>query len=644
MCGIAGIRNSFSTSQYEVPHMLEMIRHRGPDDSGHWKGRDWHIGMTRLAIIDCLHGRQPMRSADGRWVIVLNGEIYNFPSLRQRLVDDGVQFRTRADTEVLLELVARRGVVAALEAIEGMFAFAVADIETGDLWLARDRFGEKPLYVDRRDGGFAFCSELTPLVKARNCSRRPSGRGIAAILRHGHPWPGVTAFEGISELRPGRWLRRSAGGGEVEGIYWQPPDRIDEEAGSIEKCGQRLLELLDESVSERLVSDVPLGLFLSGGIDSSCVAASASTLRPGIEAITAGFEAAGYDERPLARLTASHLGIKLIEEQGANAPFSQELFDDLLRHYGQPFLDTSSVPTRAVSHAARRHFTVVLSGDGGDELLSGYLGHSRNVLLAKYGGGLPGAFVSNVFQSFLPDRGRWESLKRALVLNSSIPGGLLMHTMDGVFTDERLLSLFEGTAWEAETREHLDTSREWSRNLWQSVKDPNLALSLHLIHSSLPQDILAKVDRMSMAESLEVRAPFLDSKLAAYALSLPNHLKMKGRVGKYILRHALRGRLPQPVLEAPKRGFCLPVRDWLGERFWINLREELDFYKSDSAAELNTKSLEQLINDDEERCRQVNSYRALHRAFLVYGFLRWRRQYVETPEQEIYAAPVAVEA
>jgi len=625
VCGIAGAdRRALDAGGSDISKMLGMLQHRGPDDSGEWRGVTWRLGMVRLAIIDPRRGLQPMTSADGRWCLVLNGEIYNFGRLRAELASRGVRFRTASDTEVLLELIAERGVPGALAAAEGMFSFAAVDILAGDLWLARDRFGEKPLYVDRRDG-FAFCSELAPLVLTARSARRPSARGLAALLRAGYPWPGISAVEGISELRPGTWLRRSSAGAEESGHYWDLPDRVDEECGPAERCGSQILALLDASVRERLVADVPVGLFLSGGIDSSAIAASAVRATSSIAAVTVGFDDAAHDERPLARQTAARLGIELHEESAQTGSFSEVVVDELLQHFGQPFHDTSAIPTRSVSRAARRHFRVVLSGDGGDELFGGYLSHLRTDRLRRLGGGWLGARASGVLSRMLPDHGRWEGVQRAFQLNGAVPTGLLPHSMEGLFNDDALLDLFRATPWEREARDQIDAMREESRRLWQGVKDPLLAMSLHELRVSLPQDILTKVDRMSMAESLEVRAPFLDSRLAAYALALPGHLKVRGGLGKRVLREALAGRLPQPVLAAPKRGFTLPVSRWLGERFWTALRQEVDAYARDPEAELNRVALERQVRADTERCQRHDSYRALHRSFLLYTFFRWRR-------------------
>ncbi|HEU4880557.1 MAG TPA: hypothetical protein VFT21_13965, partial [Gemmatimonadaceae bacterium] len=232
MCGIAGIETSPNDDGETLGSLLAALRHRGPDDSGRISAAVWEIGMTRLAIMDPEHAHQPMCSADERWWLVVNGEIYNFRRLREDLIRDGVRLRTRSDTEVLLELIARRGPVEAIAAAEGMFALAAVDTHRQELWLGRDRFGEKPLYLDYRSG-FGFASELTPLLARRGVSARASAVGLIPLLRYGFPAPGTTAIEGISELPPAHWLRRTRSGNEIRGRYWAPPDRVDEEPGSL---------------------------------------------------------------------------------------------------------------------------------------------------------------------------------------------------------------------------------------------------------------------------------------------------------------------------------------------------------------------------------------------------------------------------
>lgn len=625
MCGIAGWRTDRAYGGVGIHRILELIKHRGPDDSGNFTYAGWEVGVTRLAIQDPERGRQPMTSSDGRWSMVFNGEIYNFRHIRDRLVARGWWLRTGTDTEVLLESIAADGVVATLGTIEGMFAFAAVDRMTGDLWLARDRFGEKPLYVDRRAGSFAFCSELYPLMVEARARKAISWKGLISTFRYGYPWPGTTAIEGIHEVLPAQWVRRSVQGRELSGFYWRPPDRTDEEPGSLQKCGDTLVSLLDRSVESCLVADVPLGLFLSGGIDSGAVAASAVRVRPDIRAVTIGFEDADYDERSKTRKTAAHLGIALEESVGAFGSFSPSTFSSILRHYGQPFDDTSAVPTRTVSRIARRHFKVVLSGDGGDELLGGYLSHLRAVRLSNLPDCKPFTWLALSIASGLGHRNCLGAVERALLLYGSVQGGELAHAMSGVFSDHQVLKLFAGTPGERESKDHLQQASDEARLIWKSTKDPVLALSLFQIRHSLPQDILKKVDRMSMSESLEVRSPLLNPRFAAYALSLPGCLKVHEGLGKFVLRRALASRLPPEVLRAPKRGFAMPVRRWMGDVFWKELALEVDHFKKVRANELNVGFLEDQVQRDTRRCRSANDYRAIHRSVLIYAFLRWRR-------------------
>jgi asparagine synthase (glutamine-hydrolysing) len=627
MCGIAGVRNPRSQ---EVESMLRAIVHRGPDDQGDIQKGSWHIGMRRLAVIDVADGHQPMLSQNGNWALVMNGEIYNFQELRSKLERSGVVFRTHSDTEVLVEAISAWGVPPALEQAEGMFAIAVVDAGSGTLWLARDRFGEKPLFIDRREGGFAFCSELAPLLR-RGLRREIDQQALTLLLRLSYPFPGTTVVFGISELLPAHWLRVDKSGTETQGRYWAPPDRVDEECGSAEKCGERLLELLDESVRQRLISDVPLGLFLSGGIDSGAVAASAVRFA-NVNAVTVGFGNSTFDERPLARATASELGIDLKEEFGSVDAFNVNAFDEYLEHYGQPFTDTSAFPTRAVSRSARKHYTVTLSGDGGDELLGGYLSHLRLMKLNRFGGGRVGSTISKtvarLFRGESADR-----IGRALRINGSIADGFLFWEFAGVFDDAAMKSL-TGEEYEA----MIAAAREEISRTAVGVDDPLLALSLHQLKTSMPQDILMKVDRMSMAESLEVRAPMLDSRFASYALSLPTRLKVEAGKGKAVLRKALASRLPNEVLNAPKRGFAMPVHEWLTSDFWFALRMEVADYRRSGGAELDPAALERIVSRDAATCARKYSYRALHRSFLLYSFLRWRKLWVVADDRALRAS------
>ncbi len=625
MCGIVGVQVARRTdSATFVSRIIELMHHRGPDARGDEKRGVWHIGAARLSIIDRENGHQPFSSSDGRWLMVFNGEIYNHKYQREILIKSGTNFRTSTDTEVLVELIARHGFVAALEKVEGMFGVAAIDTISDDLWLARDRFGEKPLFLDRRDSGFAFCSEISPLLIEGSSRPRSSPGGIISILRFGYATPGITAVDGIEEIKPGQWLKRRATGEEQSGFYWLPPDRIDEEAGPVERCGRKLDDLLAASVRDRLSADVPIGLFLSGGIDSAAVASAASGLIGRLPAVTIGFRDHRYDERPGARKTAAALGLELHEETCDAFGFSPNVVDELLFHYGQPFGDTSAVPTRLLARTARKHFTVALSGDGGDEIFCGYRSFVRQRQLRTWGGGKLGARLSELGVRHAPLSAKWDSVRRALELNSAVHSNLFGHVFDGVFEDNHILLLSRGTDWERLGHEQLIASREKAIETWMRIKDPLLALSTHLIASSLPQDMLMKMDRMSMAESMEVRAPLLDSRLASFALALPPHLKMKGTIGKQLLRRSLVGKIPKQVLQSPKRGFELPLGSWLKPTFRSCLRAEIENYQDDPDAELNGTELDKLVKQNAGDSFTGVSYRSRHRLWLLYIYLRWR--------------------
>jgi asparagine synthase (glutamine-hydrolysing) len=338
-----------------------------------------------------------------------------------------------------------------------------------------------------------------------------------------------------------------------------------------------------------------------------------------------GFRNKAYDETSLARLTANKLGLTLHEVSGDVFRYSETAIHELLYHYGQPFGDTSSIPTRVLARSAKEHFTVALSGDGGDELFCGYLSFRRLAQLNRYGMGEVGRTVSRNLSRRIPQFSAWEPLRRAMDLNSSIDFGLFGYAFEGVFDDSQILDLVRGTEWEVAGREFLADKRAETSDRWARTKDPFLALSLHLLATSFPQQMLMKMDRMSMAESLEVRSPFLDSRVASYALSLPTHIKMHGLVGKAMLRECLADRIPRAVLCAPKRGFQLPLRDWLGDAFRRDLEFEINEYERDSVHELNLTALKAIVRNSQAAEGIAANFRSIHRLWLVFVYLRWRR-------------------
>lgn len=557
MCGIAGV----VVSPGQAPpspalgqRMIEAIRHRGPDDSGLHSDANALIGMRRLSIIDLAGGQQPAYAADGQLCLVFNGEIYNFRELREELQRDGQVFRGDSEAEVILQMYLRMG-TAAIPRLDGMFAIALWDRRSRELILARDRFGEKPLYYTSNPNRILFGSELKSLLQSPDCPRDLAPDALRAYLAYGYvpsPW---SIFAGVAKLPPGHWLRWRDGKAELQ-RYWRPgvaPKSTLPEG----EAKEQLAELLDRAVTSRTVSDVPFGAFLSGGLDSSTVVAlMARRLSQPVKTFTIGFQEAAYSELDDARLAARHLGTEhheLIVE-----PDAADLLHQLVWHFDEPFADSSAVPTFLVSRLARQHVKMVLTGDGADELFGGYDRYLKFAQLEKFGAlGRPAGAALRMAGALLPDPA----------------GGRLARIGErlGMSPDERYLS---GVAlMRADTAQglhaaaggprhyHLPLREEPDSDLGagRSALDRAVAFDLQ---SYLPDDILVKLDRMAMANSLEGRSPFLYPPLADFALRLPESLRIRQGRGKYLLREVARRWLPAQLLDKPKQGFAVPLAEW----------------------------------------------------------------------------------
>jgi asparagine synthase (glutamine-hydrolysing) len=598
MCGISGLfdpRAAAGDRRAEIERMSAAIAHRGPDGSGCWHDPDGGLsfGHRRLAIVDLTElGAQPMASSDGRYILALNGEIYNFPALRRGLESRGAIFRGDSDTEVLLELIARDGLRAALEAAIGMFALALWDRVERRLALARDRMGEKPLYYGYLggrpgSGPFAFASELRAL-RAHSAFAAPISRdAAAAYMRLGYVPEPDSIFAGIAKLPPGHFLSLTiddlaTGNAVPSEPYWQLAEAIAEGRpalpagrGASERTDAEWVDGLEarlaEAVRLQLRADVPLGAFLSGGIDSTTVVAlmQKQSARP-IKTFTIGFERSGYDEAPFARAIARRLGTDH-HELYARAEDALAAATQMPRIYDEPFADSSQVPTYLVSRLARESVTVSLSGDGGDELFGGYnryvLGERlwaamrrlplalrrplASALLAFSPGQLDRGFA--LASAALPRRYRFGGAgnrlhKLARALEATGPADLYAG-----FT-----SLFPDGAATVEGGREAARARDLPAGLtmaeWMMAED---ALSY------LPGDILAKVDRAAMACGLEARVPFLDRRVVEFAWQVPLRLKIRDGQGKWLLRQVLARHVPLATMDRPKTGFSVPLDDWL---------------------------------------------------------------------------------
>lgn len=580
MCGITGYWSDEVPETSIAVHMAQQIAHRGPDDSGVWC--DGTVGLAlahrRLSILDLSPaGHQPMFSPCGRYVLIYNGEIYNHLDLRAELEREGGSFawRGHSDTETLLAALRHWGVQGALERINGMFAFALWDSSERILFLARDRMGEKPLYYGRCNDTFLFGSELKALKAHPRWNAQLDRDALTLFLRHNYvpaPW---SIYRGVRKLPPAHFVAITDGGRNISEpeCYWdvkevaargvsdaKPAEMIDE-----------LEALLRDVVKRRMASDVPLGAFLSGGYDSSIVAAlmQAQSDRP-IKTFSIGFHEEGYDEAQHARAVAAHLGTDHTELY-VTSEDAMAVIPDLPAIYDEPFSDSSQIPTYLVSKMARQHVTVCLSGDGGDELFCGYNRYLLALRVWQKLGALP-----------LP-------VRRALAALVRYAPGQTLDRMQRILPQRFQVShLPDRLPKLAEVLAHRD-GQAFYRSLVSHAKDParlvlgarepetilsrpdalpplpGLREQMMLLDmlTYLPDDILTKVDRASMAVSLEARVPLLDHRLVEFAWRVPSDLKYRDGQGKWLLRQVLYRHVPRELMERPKMGFGVPIEHWL---------------------------------------------------------------------------------
>lgn len=557
MCGIAGLvvaPNRPAPPPALGRAMTEVIRHRGPDDDGLHHDERALLGMRRLSIIDVAGGHQPVYGAEGSVCVVFNGEIYNFRELRAELEAAGHPFCSHGDAEVIVQAYLRDG-ERCFERFDGMFAIAIWDRRDQTLWLARDRFGEKPLYYAHNDERLLFGSELKSLLQAPDCPRQIEPEALRAYFAYGYvPCP-LSIFRGIRKLPPAHVLRYRDGRASLR-RYWQaqlaPKSALDEAAAE-----EALAEHLQRAVSSRLVADVPFGAFLSGGLDSSTVVAlMAQTLAQPVKTFTIGFKEAAYSELDDARRVARHLGTEhheLVVEPDAVA-----LLQQLVWHFDEPFADSSAVPTFLVSQLAQRHVKMVLTGDGGDELFGGYDRYLRLLALERLGPMRPLTgwalrAAGTVLPNPLGGRVRRVGERLGLPFAERYLSGVALTRPD----QARALCALAG----GRGHYHLPLLDQADSDLGAgaSVLDRAVAIDLQ---SYLPDDILVKLDRMAMATSLEGRAPFLEPGLAQFALHLPESLRVRDGRGKYLLRKVAARWLPPDVLSKPKQGFAIPIAEW----------------------------------------------------------------------------------
>ena len=557
MCGIAGFFKPGQTAREgEVRAMCDVILHRGPDDHGYYCNDGCGIGMRRLSILDLGTGHQPICNEDGTVWVVFNGEIYNHAELRQDLEARGHRFTTHSDTECLVHLYEEYG-VEGISRLRGMFAYAIWDSRKHQLLLVRDRFGKKPLYFSQTRDGLYFGSELKCL-RVTGIPLDLDSEAMKLYLQFSYVPEPHSIFQQVRKILPGGWLLYDASGKVTEGRYWtlpvpqsEPPPGLNE-AQALE----RLRDLFDESVRIRMEADVPLGAFLSGGIDSSAVVASMALASAApVKTFSIGFEEKGYNELEYAQAVADRY--KTEHHTLIVRPDSVDLISRLARYFDEPFADSSAIPTYLVSKFAAEHVKVILTGDGGDELFAGY---------------------NSFFQ--IEALTRWDAMPRAArraltwvsdLLPYSAYGKNYLHavgrpnSLERYFESEYVPYALNQALFRPALRMPLDEAeiRRYFQHCLPPTGTDTLTQALYFeATAKLTGDMLVKVDRMSMASSLEVRCPLLDHRLAEFAAQIPHRWKMKNGQGKYCFLEAVRERLPEVVWNRPKRGFSVPIAEW----------------------------------------------------------------------------------
>jgi asparagine synthase (glutamine-hydrolysing) len=547
MCGIAGVAAEVALPKHVdiVTRMCDSLRHRGPDDRGLYTGRSCVLGHTRLSIIDVSGGHQPLSNEDGTIWVVFNGEIYNYVELRQELMLRGHEFAASTDTEVIVHLYEDLG-IKLVERLNGMFAFALYDANSESLFLVRDRLGIKPLYYSEHHGRLIFGSEMKALLEDPDLPLEIDREAIAEYMTLSYIPDPKTPFRKIKKLPPGSYIeynRKKL----VETKYWRIPTGHDGSAGSLDDICEQIVFLIQDATRLQLRSDVPVGLFASGGIDSTAIMWGAFQQNISLDAFLVEFDHLKIDT-PYARIAAAATGMNLVE-QHLSAVEAGELLPKLIWHLDEPLADPAVVPCYLVARHAADKVKVILNGTGGDELFGGYPRYNVRGLIPGSWSALAGGFLS-----------------RFSAINSWVDK--LAALLDYRHRYFRRLGVFR----ESQVRSALGLKgrgsvKERVSNLFEESVRNDGPGSMMFVDTNLylPGDLFMLLDKMTMAVSLEARVPLLDHRLVEFVSTIPGHLKMRGKELKWLLRRALRGRVPDEILDRPKQGFGPPVSKWLEE-------------------------------------------------------------------------------
>ncbi len=631
MCGIAGIyhyKRDRAVDPELLVRMTDLLTHRGPDDSGVYVAGPIGLGHRRLAIVDLsAAGRNPMPNEDDSLWVILNGEIYNVRERRSEFEARGHRFRSHTDTEMLLHLYEEQGAELVHE-LRGMFAFALWDAPRRRLIVARDRLGIKPLYWRNENGTFAFASEMKSLLADPECARRVDPAALEDYLALQYVPSPISMIDGIHKLAPGHLLIITPDGVKDQ-TYWTPP--VGQTTSlSFDDASVELRRLLEESVRMRFMSDVPFGAFLSGGIDSSIVSAlMAKLMSQPVKTFTIGFEGAPQDETVYARQVAQHIGSE--HHEFVVKPDALSILPSLIWHLDEPLADTSVLPTWAVSEMARQHVTIAFSGDGGDETFAGYETYRLAQAYARVDQ-IPAALRH--FAALVGRRapGRWGSRFERLSLTA-----IERHIRVMAIADEATYRPLLSSDIRSRLNGHDPLSGLRDHGAGFDVRDLRALLHLDLT-TYMTDDVLAKVDRMSMAHALEVRVPLLDHRLVEFAAGLPFEYKLRGGVSKALLKHSMRDLLPASIFARGKQGFAVPLKHWFGNQFKDLLGDVLSPEAIRRRGMFDPEAVARLVQRATDDPSEVRAGRLMW-ALLVFEL--WSRAFLDqAPEKPSSATPL----
>ncbi len=581
MCGITGIY-AFNmvgrVSMINAANATAKLSSRGPDVQDIYNDQTVALGHRRLSIIDPTpEGNQPMWDLSGRYCIIFNGEIYNYKSLKQELTSEGVKFQSETDTEVLLNLYIKEG-KDCLQKVNGFFAFAIYDFQDKSLFIARDRIGIKPLYYLLDNDRLLFASEMKSILEY-GIDKELDYSALHTYLQLNYIPAPQTIFKSVKKLLPGNYIHITNDGIAVDSYYDIPFNRENYTSNSYETQKKQLESLLENSVQKRLVADVPLGSFLSGGLDSSVVAALAKRHKNDLHTFSIGFkDEKFFDETDYARSVAKKIESEHTVFSLTNADLYKHV-NDILDYIDEPFADSSAIAVYILSQETRKHATVALSGDGADELFAGYNKHAAFQRIINGGGATKAAKALQPLWYLLP-KSRSNTLTNKFRQLHRFAKGMRMNSQErywiwaGFASEKQSFSLFS-----AASKEQLDQDsyNSLKQQLLKHIPDKENINDLLYTDSKLvlPNDMLTKVDRMSMANSLEVRVPFLDHEVVEYAFSLPANSKINGNIRKRILHDTFRNLLPEEIYNRPKKGFEVPLLKWFRNEMQHTIKNEL---------------------------------------------------------------------